>query len=52
MSTTSIDSLVTAIRKLETKVPSINGNNDFWKGYKEAIGDLWNEIEKVDTSVK
>lgn len=43
-----MDELVEAIRKMEKKVPSLNGNNDFWKGYKEAIDDLWKIVEAME----
>jgi hypothetical protein len=43
-----MNELIDAIRKLEKKVPKLNGNNDFWKGYKEAIDDLWSEVERLE----
>lgn len=44
----ALDLLVLTIRKLEKKVPSINSGNDFWRGYKEAIKDLWVHVEILE----
>lgn len=49
MQKADLNALYATIRKLEQKVPIGNvRNNDYWKGYRKAIEELWDEADRLE----